>query len=236
MQNWFSYGGVSEYVQNCCNSKTNVLINLVKGCNSLDDVVVLLVHAELDLSTGVCVTQTKDGSIDIAGLEFLDKLARVLAETTEEVSDDFGSLSSFTGKIGESGLDASSQVAVADSKGNGLLLASLGQVGLEGRAQEVGEDALGDIVDFGERILGSLERSKTDKLDGLSKLVKILHGLLDFGKAVANGVGLQDHLEDLRSALATLFEYRALCFSTYRIADRAFVKEVVDRHRDNRKA
>jgi hypothetical protein len=199
-------------------------------------VVVLLVHAELHLGAGVCVAKTENGAVNVAGLELLDELARVLAETTEEVRDDFGCLGGFAGKVGEGGLDASGQVAFAQTKGDGLLLANLGEVGLESRAQKVGEDTLGNVVDFLERILGSLKRRKTNKLDSLSELVKILDSLLDFGKTVANGVGLQNYFEDLRGALATLFEQKAPNCQTYRIADRALVEEVVDRHRDCRKA
>lgn len=185
------------------NHETYVLVDLVKRSNGLDDVVVLLVHAELHLGAGVCVTETEDGTVDVAGLELLDKLARVLTQTTKQVSNDFGGLGGLAGEVGERRLDASGQVALADTKGDSLLLAGLGKVGLEGRAQKVGEDALGDVVDLLQRILSTLERRKTNELDGLSELIEILHGLLDFGKAVANGVGLQDHLENLRSALAT---------------------------------
>lgn len=164
--------------------------------------VVLLVHAELDLSTGVCVTETEDGAVDIAGLELLDELARVLTKTTEEVRDNLRSLRSLAGEVGESRLNASSQIAFADTEGDGLLLASLGEIRLEGRAQEIRENALRNVVDLLQRILGALEWRKTNELNSLSKLVKILHSLLNFGKAVANGIGLQDYFEDLRSALA----------------------------------
>jgi hypothetical protein len=47
------------------------------------------------------VTETEDGAVDIAGLELLDELARVLAETTEEVSDDLGGLGGLAGEVGE---------------------------------------------------------------------------------------------------------------------------------------
>jgi hypothetical protein len=184
------------------------------------------------------VTETEDGAVDIAGLELLDELARVLAETTQEVSDDLGGLGSLAGEVGEGGLDATSQVALAQTEGDGLLLAGLGEVGLEGRAQKVGEDALGDVVNLLQRILGSLERRKANKLDGLAELVEVLDCLLDFGKTVANGIGLQDYFEDLRCALATFFflKHAAVSSWTYRIADRALVEEVINRHGDCRAA
>lgn len=210
MQNWFSYGGVSTRTTKTTIDRTYVLVDLVESRNSLDDVVVLLVHAELHLGARVCVAKTENGAVNVAGLELLDELAGVLAETTEEVRDYFGGLGGLAGEVGEGGLDASGQVAFAQTESNGLLLASLGKVGLESRAQKVGQDTFRDIVNFLKRILGSLERRKADELDGLSELVKILHGLLDFGKAVANGVGLQNYFEDLRRALATGFEQK-LC-------------------------
>lgn len=185
------------------------------------------------------MTETENGAVDIAGLELLDELARVLAKTTEEVSDDFGGLGSLAGKVGKGGLDATSQVALAQTKGDGLLLAGLGEVGLEGRAQKVGEDALRDVVNLLQRILSSLERRKANKLDGLAELIEVLNCLLDFGKAVANGIGLQDYFEDLRCALATFFfllKHAAVSSWTYRIADRALVEEVINRHRDCRAA
>jgi hypothetical protein len=107
MQNWFSYDGVSTGASRLSTDHTHVFVDLVKGRDSLDDVVVLLVHAELDLSAGVCVTETKNGAVDVAGLELLDKLARVLAKTTEEVRDDLGGLGGFAGKVREGSLDVS---------------------------------------------------------------------------------------------------------------------------------
>jgi hypothetical protein len=194
--------GVSQSVSSLRTCTTHILVDLVEGSDGLDDVVVLLVDAELHLGTRVGVTETKDGAVDIAGLELLDELARVLAQTTEKVRDDLRGFAGLAGEVGEGGLDASSQVLLADTESDGLLLSGLGEVGLEGRAQEVGEDALGDVVDLLQRILGTLEWRKADELDSLSKLVEVLHGLLDFGQAVANGVGLQNYFENLCSALA----------------------------------
>jgi hypothetical protein len=81
--------------------QTHVLVDLVEGSNGLDDVVVLLVDAELDLSAGVGVTETENGTVNVTGLELLDELARVLAQTTEEISDDLGSLGRLARQVGE---------------------------------------------------------------------------------------------------------------------------------------
>jgi hypothetical protein len=177
---------------------THILVDLVERRNGLDDVVVLLLDAELDLCARVGVAETEDGPVDVAGLQLLDELRRVLAQATEQVGDDFGRVAGLAGQVGEGGLDAAREVALADAQGDGLLLAGLGQVGLEGRAQEVGEDALTDVVDLLQRILGALERRKADELDRLAELVEVLRRLLHLGEAVANGVGLEDDLEDLR--------------------------------------
>jgi hypothetical protein len=68
--------------------RVQVFINLVQGSNSLDNVIVLLVDAELHFSSRVCVPKTQDGAVDVAGLKLLDQLAAVLAESTEEIRDD----------------------------------------------------------------------------------------------------------------------------------------------------
>jgi len=151
---------------------------------------------ELDLAARVGVSKTKNGAVDIAGLELLDELAAVLAKTAKQVRDDFGGDGSLAREVGESGLDATRQVALAYTKRDGLLLSSLREVGLERSPQEIRHDAFRDIVDLGEGILGALERRKADELDGLSEFVEILHSLLHFRETAANGVGLEDDLED----------------------------------------
>jgi hypothetical protein len=51
-------------------------------------VVVLLVDAELDFSSGVRVAKTQNGAVNVARLKLLDELAAVLAESTEEIRHD----------------------------------------------------------------------------------------------------------------------------------------------------
>lgn len=75
--------------------------------------VIVLVDGELDLSTGECVTKTKNGALNIAGLELLDQLLAMLAKTTEKICDHLAALSSLEGEVGEGSLDATSQVTDA---------------------------------------------------------------------------------------------------------------------------
>ena len=159
--------------------------------------VVLFLDTELDLGARVGVAETENRPVDVAGLQLLDQLARVLAQATQQVGNDLGRVAGLAGEVGEGGLDASGQVPLADAERDRLLLAGLGQVCLEGGAQEVGQDALADVVDLLQRILGALERREADKLYRLAELVEVLHSFLDLGQAVANGVGLEDDLEDL---------------------------------------
>lgn len=72
-----------------------------------NDVVIILLHRELNLSTGVCVAKTQDGTIDISRLELLDQLLTVLAETAQEIRDHFARFGSLAIEVGESSLDAS---------------------------------------------------------------------------------------------------------------------------------
>lgn len=88
----------------------HTLVDLVQGRNSLNDVVVVLVDGELDLGTRVGVTETENGAVDIAGLELLDQLLAVLAETSEQIGDDLAGLGGFAGEVGEGSLDATGEV------------------------------------------------------------------------------------------------------------------------------
>lgn len=135
-----------------------ILVDLVERCDRLDDVVVLLLNAalrvsihvarissgdipELDLSSGVGVSQTEDGTVNVTRLKLLDQLAAVLAQATEQIRDDFRGVAGFAGEVGEGRLDATRQVPLAHSESDGLLLSSLGEVRLECGPQEVGHDA-----------------------------------------------------------------------------------------------
>ena len=115
------------------NSATYVFVNLVKGCDSLYDVVVLLLDTELDLGSRVGVAKTEDRPVNVAGLKLLDELARVLAESTEQVGYDLGSVARLARQVGKRRLNASRQVLLAHTQSDGLLLSSFWQVCLECR-------------------------------------------------------------------------------------------------------
>lgn len=165
------------------------LVEVVDGSNSLDNVVVVLLDAELDLGTRVGVTKTKLGTVDIAGLELLEELLGVKSQTTEEVGADFGSLRGLALERGESSLDASSKTSVGNTEDGLVLLAGLGHVGLEDGLQVVGHDALGDEVSVLESLGGALERSEGDELDHLAWEV--------LG-------GLRKHIYDIQNAIPNL--------------------------------
>jgi len=75
-------------------------------------VVIILLYRELDLRTRICVTKTQNGAFDISRLKLLDQLLAVLTKATEEISDDFARFGSLAIQVGESGLDATSKVAI----------------------------------------------------------------------------------------------------------------------------
>ena len=140
--------------------------------------------------------KTQDTPVDVARLKLLDELAAVLAETTEQVRDDLRSVWRLAGQVGKSALDATRQVPLAHTQCNRLLLPSLGERGLKGSAQEVGQNSFGYIVDLAEGDLGSLERRETDELNRLSEFVEILNRLLHFVQATADRVGGQNDFEN----------------------------------------
>lgn len=78
-----------------------------------DDVVVVLLHRELNLSTGVRVAETEDRAVNIARLKLLDQLLTVLAQTAEKICDDLAGLAGLHVQVREGGLDATSKISVA---------------------------------------------------------------------------------------------------------------------------
>jgi len=142
-------------------------------------------------------TQAKNRSVDIASIELLDELGTMLSQPTEEIRNDLGSIRRLERQVLKRGLDALGKVALADTESDRLLLAGLGQIRLERRAQEVGQDALGDVVHLLERCLRALERREADKLHGLAELGEVLRCGLHLCETVADCVRLEDDFEDL---------------------------------------
>lgn len=110
--------------------EVDALVEVVEGGNGADDVVVVLVHVELDLATGVGVAETELGALDVSLLETLEQLGGVQADATEQVGDDLGSVASLALDARELGLDGTGEVLVGQAEDD-LALLALGQVELE---------------------------------------------------------------------------------------------------------
>jgi hypothetical protein len=72
------------------------LVKLVQNCNSLNNVVVVPLDGELDLSTGVGVTETKLGSTHITLTELLQQLSGMQPDSTKHILHNFTGVSSLT--------------------------------------------------------------------------------------------------------------------------------------------
>lgn len=189
------------------------LVQVVQSSNGLDDVVVVLLDGELHLASAVGVAETKLCAGDITSLEALEELLGVEANATEEVANHLAGLGSLGLNAGELSLDGTSQVPVTDTEDALvlLLLATLGQVGLQSSPEVVAHDTLRDLVGVLERLGGTLERRERDQLNHLAELGQVGVSLLNLLQAGTDGVGLQLNGED-------------------GIANGGLVEEVVDRH------
>ena len=123
------------------------LVESIEGSNGLDDVVVVLLHRELYLGTGVCVSKTELGALDISIVKSLQQLWCEESEASEKVTNDLGGIGSLALDGWEVGLDGSSQVLVLDTENDLLLLADFWEVELKDGAEVLGEDTLRDHVD-----------------------------------------------------------------------------------------
>lgn len=131
----------------------DALILKVDGRASLDDVVVVAGDAELDLGTGVGVTHTQTGLLNITVLEAAEKLVGVESDTANHVADDVRSIGGLALEAREVALDRTSKVLLGNTKDNlALLAARLGKVEFEDGLEVVGDDTLGDEVNVLERL------------------------------------------------------------------------------------
>ena len=185
------------------------LVEVVDGRNGLNDVVVVLLHAELDLGTTVRMSKTQLSTGDIAGLQALEELLGVQSHATEKVTRQLAGLGCLALNAGEFGFDASRQILIAHTQNHLALLSCLGQVGLKHRAQVVAHETLGDLVGVLQSLAGTLEWREGHQLHHLAEASEISMTLLDFLLARANGVGLELDREDC-------------------IAHARFVEEIVD--------
>src|SRR6478735_4999104 len=94
----------------------NALIKRVEGRNALNDVVVVLVDAELDLGAGVGVAKTQLSTVDVALLQTLKELVGVETDATQERGDDLGGVGSLALDAGEGGADLARYPLVHDAQ------------------------------------------------------------------------------------------------------------------------
>lgn len=152
------------------------LVELVEDSNGLDDVVVVTLDGELNLGTGVSVTQTKLSGVNITITELLQQLGEVETNTTEEILDNLTSIASLTVDEVEGGLDATRKTLVQKTQYNLLvLLARLGEVQFKEGNQGLRGDTLRDIVDFTKSLLvvsaGVLDEVLENKICGAQFVV-----------------------------------------------------------------
>lgn len=121
----------------------------------------------------------------------------MLTETSQQITNNRVGVSRLTGEVGKRSLDATSEVLLPDSNGDGLLLACLGEVRFKSGLEKLAHDTLANVVDFLQRIASSLERRQTDELNSFSKFIEILNSLLYLFQTVSNRVRLVYDLENL---------------------------------------
>lgn len=134
----------------------DILVEGIDQGNGLDNLVVVLLDRELDLSSRVGVAQTQLCSLRVALLQLLEELWPMVSDSTKQI---LNNLSSLTIDEWEDCLDASCQVLVRNTENNLLLLAGLWQIGLEKSLEEVAGDALRNVVG----VLQSLGSTSTSK-------------------------------------------------------------------------
>ncbi len=139
----------------------DALVKRVEGRNALDDVVVVLVDAELDLGAGVGVAETKLGAVDVALLQSLEQLVGVETNAAQERGNDLGGIGGLALDAGEGGADLAGYPLVDDAQHDlALLSARLRQVEFEGVLEVLGHDALGNEIDGLQTVGGRAERSR----------------------------------------------------------------------------
>ena len=90
----------------------DALVERIEGRDGLDDVVVVLVHAELDLCAGVGVAHTQLGATQVAVLQALKELLGVDTDTAEQFCDNVGGLAGLALDALKGGADLAGQFLV----------------------------------------------------------------------------------------------------------------------------
>lgn len=195
----------------------DALVLEVDGRAGLDDVIVVAGDAELDLGTGVGVTHTQTGLLDIAVLESTEKLVGVESDTANNVADNVRGIGSLALEAGEEALDRASKVLLGNTENDlGLLAACLGKVEFEDRLEVVRDDTLSnevnvlkslDVTPFLKCQLSRVhqhrtpeleipERAEVGQLDHLAELGEVVDGGLSLLQFQAHRILLMHHLEE----------------------------------------
>jgi len=109
------------------------LVQLVEDSNSLNNVVVITLNGELDLSARIGVTKTKLGSVHVTLAKLLQQLSGMQSESTKHVLNNFAGVASLTFNERKCRLDTSSKSLVSKTHNNLLVLVRLRKIQLEER-------------------------------------------------------------------------------------------------------
>jgi len=167
-----------------------VLVELVEKGNTVDDHVIGLVHVELDLGTGVRVTETED-SLGVVFLgKCLEEASKVETDTTDELQNSVVALTVDSQRL----LDNVSNLVIDNSQRMlGLLTGlGLGEVHLQPITKVGGYFTLRNVVDVVESILGRLEGEERLELHHLAETGQVGDALLNISGAAANLLVLND--------------------------------------------
>jgi hypothetical protein len=103
-------------------------VQLIENCNRLNNVVIIALNRELDLGSGVGMTQTQLSSVQITLPERLEQFGCMHSNSAKHILDNFTSISGLAVDRRECGLDARSKHSVVHPQANLLLLACLGKI------------------------------------------------------------------------------------------------------------
>lgn len=129
------------------------LVQLVEDSNSLNNVVVITLDGELDLSARIGVTKTKLGSVHVTLAKLLQQLGGMQSESTEHVLNNLAGVASLTFNERKCRLDTSSKSLVSKTHNNLLVLVRLRKIQLEERNKSLRGNTFRNIVDFTKGLL-----------------------------------------------------------------------------------
>ena len=104
------------------------LVQLIENSNSLDDMVVVTLHRELNFRARISVTKTKLGSGHVSLAQLLQQLRGMQSQPTKHVLDNFAGVSRFAFNKREGRFDTSSKRLISESQNHLVLLVRLRQV------------------------------------------------------------------------------------------------------------